>query len=96
MPIYIITTVNDNKYPPQKRNVGSFSAIHDAIKAIEHNECDIAENGRYRYCVVESLRNGLYPIDESGGIWFEWDYARGYYKSIGKPIKYDNLLGWWM
>jgi len=85
--IHVITTIDDKKFPYGSRTVGFYFDLEIAIDEVENNSCDIHENS-FKYCVIESITQGLYIYDIKG-IWFEWKEES--YIQIKKPEKFKGV-----
>jgi len=92
--IHVITTINDVKWPRGSRTVGFYHDLNHAIESVEYNDGDIYENGWFRYCVIESIDEGMYSID-TNGLWFEWKEHKGY-RVIDIPEKFKGVAGFGM
>jgi hypothetical protein len=57
-----------------RRTVGYYFALPDAIDCIEHNRGDLEEAGWYRWAVIDQVPEGLYGIggEKMDPIWFEY------------------------
>lgn len=112
-PIYLVTTyrrVADLKIGQRKfhnkRTVGWFPTLEEAIDIVEHNRGDLEEAGHYRWAVVEEMPAGLYGLGGSRmePIWFEyrgddrWERINtAPYRcplEIKQALGFDRMLGW--
>ena len=88
--IFTITTLRDDPYKAG-RCVGYYYSDITAIEAVENNSCDIYEMGYYPFCVIESVKQGIYCIDRTE-FWFKWNKETGKYERIPeKPKRFENL-----
>lgn len=85
--IYTITTLRRDIRNPN-RCVGYYFDLNRAIDVVVNNECDIYERGYYPYCVIESVKEGLYAVERTE-YWFEWDDNTACYQRLNeKPDKF--------
>jgi hypothetical protein len=94
-PIYTITTIREpaDKIPAgQPRCVGFYYSKDIAIEAVEHNSCDIYEEGYYPYAVVEEYHQGIYAFPKE--VWFKWDKKKkGYVRIKTRPKEFKFMAG---
>lgn len=89
--IFTITTLRDD---PTKsgRCVGFYFELSKAITAVVDNYGDIYECGYYPYCVIESVKSGIYALERKE-LWFKWDINKQCYISIPeKPKRFSKLV----
>jgi hypothetical protein len=88
--IYTITTLRKDPMKPN-RCVGYYFDIVKAIQAVLDNHQDIYEMGHYPYCVIESVKPGIYSL-ERREYWFEWNTDKNMYVQLHeKPGKFRIL-----
>ena len=89
--IFTITTVRGDLTKPN-RCVGFYFDLIKAITAVQENHGDIYEEGYYPYCVIETVKEGIYDIDRTE-LWFKWDKELQGYKGLPeKPAEYKNIV----
>jgi len=55
-------------------NVAWFSNHDDAVKCVETNSCDIADDGYFNIALIVKLNEGCYPIcNKEDEEWFVYD-----------------------
>ena len=86
--IFTIPTIRDFLTEPN-RCVGFYFEIEKAIEAVLDNHQDIYEMGYYPYCVIESVKDGIYSLDRIE-YWFKWNIDKYGYEKINKPDKFYN------
>lgn len=93
--IFIITTVSDFD-DIDVRCVGYFFSFNEARLSVINNSMDIAENGSYKYCVIERMPEGLYPetINNYKQFWFQ--FQDGKYVDIDDPQEAKRTVAWGM
>lgn len=104
--IYTVTTVPFNFPHKDKTTVGFFETFQDAHDHVVGNSCDIAEEGYYRYAVIEEYESGIYMVPQLER-WYEWSEDRkhskenflispGYVQRLERPRKFRNVCCWGM
>ena len=66
--------------------VGYVPTLEEAIDIVEHNTCDLYENGLYKYVIIKAIEPGLYKFDFEP-IVYQWvgSVEEGCYKRIERP-----------
>ena len=93
-PIFTITTIREpaDKIPGgQPRCVGFYHSKDIAIESVEHNSCDIYEEGYYPYVVIEEFLQGIYPYPIE--TWFRWNKrSKGYVRTKERPKVFEHIV----
>jgi len=85
--IYTITTLRKDIREPN-RCVGYYFDLDKAIQAVQENYGDICENEYYPYCVIESVKEGIYDLKRTE-YWFKWDDDQECYQRLNeKPDQF--------
>ena len=101
--IYTITMVqkidleqiNDFNFLPtfgDKRCVGYYSSLYDAINAIKEN-AEKLHNYTYDYCIIEEVTQGIYK-DSKNRYIYKWQ--KDHYVEITEPLEIHNVYGFSM
>lgn len=94
--IYTVTTVPYNFPHKNATTVGFFNTYEDAQDCVKNNDCDIAEEGWYRFAIIEEYTPGIYMVPQYER-WFEWDGDSKVYKPrLERPKKFRNICCWGM
>ena len=102
--IYTITTLKTvhgyrnpaHTYELGLRTVGYYKDLKVAQEEVEHNSCDIYENGYYPFCVIEETEEGIYQYGKN--YWYQWigNQKEGGYQAIKKPETLKQVCGFGM
>lgn len=89
--IFTITTLRKDIREPN-RCVGYYFDLHKAIIAVLNNDSDIYEMGYYPYCVIETVKEGIYALERTE-YWFKWNIDKGCYEKLNeKPDKFYRTV----
>jgi hypothetical protein len=86
--IYTITTIREDNL--RRRTPGYFRTFDDARYTVVHNDCDISEDGYYKYAVIEKVCDGLYTVPRDEW-WFVWSPEKEQYMLTEKPEKFKRV-----
>lgn len=78
--MYCIITVRHDDY----RCIGYYRLEELAHRAIQLNNCDMFEDGYYRYAFIEYVAPGLYP-DKREIQWYAYDYLTKEVEKCNRP-----------
>lgn len=92
--IYTVTTQRPALYAGH-RCVGYYEDLKDAEECVINNDCDISEEGYYRYAIIEEIEPGLYTFPRKE-FWYRWDGRDKKYHPCEKPKQFKNTAGWGM
>lgn len=76
--MYFITSISADE---TTRCIGYSSTLNEAREIVENNKCDFNEAGRYPWCVIENIPEGIYQYDFEP-LWFEYDINTNKYIKI--------------
>lgn len=97
--IYLVTMIQrgdpilqDGELWVDKKLMGWYKGIKEAVRAVESNELDICEGCTYDHCVIERVTDGVYPTGLKEW-WYRWegDERHGGYKPVPKPKGLENV-----
>jgi hypothetical protein len=89
--IFTITTLRKIMTDPN-RCVGYYFDLDKAFQAVRENLGDIHEMGYYPYCVIESIKEGIYATERTE-YWFEWNIDKDCYELLDeKPDKFHRIV----
>ena len=89
--MYFIVTIRTlDRIVDDQRCVGYYKRYSPTHDKVMNNNCDIFEDGYYRYAVIIKVDQGLYP-DRTEVQWFE-RYVDGSVATIERP---ERLDGWY-
>jgi hypothetical protein len=88
--IYLVTTLQFADATRNSRCVGFYFDLEDANRLVFNNGMDIAEEGYYRYAVIEEKGEGTYRM-VSNEWWFKFDRGVNQYVRCSKPEKLHNV-----
>lgn len=94
--VYFVATIRniDPKYGTMgTRTVGYFEELDTAKKCVKEEWGLIAEDGYYKYAVIEGVEPGLYRSSDPAvkPIFYKW--VNGKYRKIAKPAALKHLVG---
>lgn len=72
-----------------RRCVGYYSLLKDAIHAVENNLNNIHEN-LYEYCVIEETKEGIFNYSDNLYV-YRWN--KDHYESIQTPLELTQTCG---
>lgn len=91
--IYIISVTKEKD--SNFRTVGYFTNLDSAIDAVINNYCDIADDGYYKYAVIERIKEGIYQFDLRP-TFFKFDNKTKQFIQLKIiPRKYQKICGFY-
>lgn len=89
-PIYLVTTLQFADPTRHSRCVGFYYSLEEAMNLVKKNGMDIAEDGYYRFAVIEAKTPGTYSMVDIEW-WFKYNKLDDIYTSCDKPEKLHNV-----